>query len=185
MAWARTETELETIQTGWVIWNYHLAGLRSDIARAAQQFEVDPAHASAATLTKWLREHALDDRTHAVHLLLRDGEVAAYCALSSSAVLIPAPQMSSMKLNERAPACHIAYVARDRRHPGAGQEALKHAARVARDVGQIQGTHVLVLDPYDAATATMWQRRYGFRESEELTPWDQPRLWLAVPARAS
>jgi len=60
---------------------------------------------------------------------------------------------------------------------------LKHAAKVARDVGSVQGTHVLVLDPYDADTAAMWQRQYGFRESEEVTLWGQPRLWLAVPTR--
>jgi hypothetical protein len=77
----------------------------------------------------------------------------------------------------------VAYVARDQGHVGAGREALKHAAGVARDVGRVQGTHVLVLDPYDADTAAMWQREYGFRASEELTPWGQPRLWLAVPAR--
>ncbi|HWT93125.1 MAG TPA: hypothetical protein VN238_09025 [Solirubrobacteraceae bacterium] len=107
MVWADTETEHETIQTGWVIWNFRLANLRSDIARAAQRFQVDPAHASAPTLTRWLRDEALDDRTHVVHLLLRDGEVAAYCALSSSAVQIDDPKISAMKLTARVPACHV------------------------------------------------------------------------------
>jgi hypothetical protein len=78
----------------------------------------------------------------------------------------------------RVPAALITWIAKDRRATIDGKLMLLHAAATARRAAELQATSVLVVDPFDNETATMWRERYGFRPSAEVRK--PKRLWLPL-----
>jgi len=78
----------------------------------------------------------------------------------------------------RVPAALITWIAKDRRATLDGKLLLLHAAATARRAAELQATSVLVVDPFDEETATMWRERYGFRSSAEARK--PKRLWLPL-----
>jgi hypothetical protein len=76
------------------------------------------------------------------------------------------------------PAALITWIAKDRRAALDGKLLPLHAAATARRAAELQATSVLVVDPFDEETATMWRERYGFRSSAEARK--HKRLWLPL-----
>jgi hypothetical protein len=59
---------------------------------------------------------------------------------------------------------------------------LRHATSIAHESLRYVAASVLVVDPFDAATAAMWGNRFGFKDSRHPVP-GNPRLnrmWLSL-----
>jgi hypothetical protein len=79
------------------------------------------------------------------------------------------------------PAALIAWIAKDTQSDVDGSDLLRHAAATARRAATLQATAVIVLDPFDEASAQMWRERFGFRPSSQ--PGALKRLWLPLQPR--
>jgi hypothetical protein len=135
---------------------------------AVNNFESVPRPAGMAAAT-WLRERALDEYGSSVtYLMLLEGLVEAFYALSSAEVLLSGRDRKRMFAGVRAnsyevlprqPASLIAWAAkRNGGCEGCGELILRHAFTSALEVAQSQGNIALVLDPYDEETAEMWMK---------------------------
>jgi hypothetical protein len=81
------------------------------------------------------------------------------------------------------PAILLAQFARSADAPGIGEELLGHVASTTQTALAYVGATVLVVDPFDDATAAYWQERWGLRSSEQPVPGHRRlrRLWTAIP----
>jgi len=149
---------------------------RDALLNAVERFEsVDcPAGRAAAD---WLREDSLDNHGSTVtYLLLRDGRVEGFYALSSAQVRLSMRHRRQL-VNDRGeryldlrplqPASLVAWIAKRNGAESTGRELLMHAFSTALQASELQASIALVLDPYDEETAEMWLRYEGvqFRRS--------------------
>lgn len=167
----------------WHVWNLRLAAHRPDIARAVQAFRGSPKHPASEVVGTWLRDESCDDRAAVTHVLVvprdqRDPDIAAFVALASSEVVVdPRTRTTYRSSSQRLPATYVAFIGRHADYPKTGLLALAWAAKIARDVGEVQANLLFVLQAADEPTAAMW-RKHGFRAS------DDGRLWAPFPGRA-
>jgi hypothetical protein len=173
----------------WYQWTPANAGsvAYEDIAQAIQQFEsLDTKPGQEAT--RWLREDALLDHPSTItYVLMRDGRVDGYFALASSSVTLTQRHrrgLQSGQVDYALPptqgASLIAWLARhrDAAQP-TGRAIFVYALSVALKVAQMQGTVLIVLDPFDDEMARFWEQRYSFRRSQ--TPGgNDVRLWVPL-----
>jgi hypothetical protein len=135
----------------------------------------------------WLRRALIERPTSArVHLHVGGGIRGFYALASAEVELTRRSRAEVAATVRRAPASLVAWIAKDTYHGTDGRELLLHAIATARRVAELQGTSVIAVDPFDAATASFWIERYGFRECapplEGAPPRPYPRLW--IPLRA-
>jgi hypothetical protein len=135
---------------------------------------------AAVAAGAWLRGEAFGSHsTSRTRLLIADQRLAGFYALASAQVELSQRDRGRLGLDPvRVPAALVTWIAKDKRAGIDGKELLLHATAMARRAAELQATSVLVVDPYDEETATMWRERFGFRpSSESRTP---KRLWLPL-----
>jgi hypothetical protein len=136
-----------------------------------------PAGNAAA---RWLKDQALGAyQTARTRLLVAEHRVAGFYSLTSARVALSQRDRRRLDVDPvQVPAALVAWIAKDARADIDGKTLLLHAAATARRVAALQATSVLVVDPFDKETATMWRARFGFRPSAE--PGEHKRLWLPL-----
>lgn len=178
------QSEPQRLPDGWHSWTWDAARGNPGTAADIQTFEAHSKNAdAAAALSRWIREDALEQRQHTVHILIRDGKPIAYIALRSCSVGLRRSQARRLGAEDaqNVPGSYVAYIARSEDAPGAGREALLYAASLARRVNLVQRTLVLVVDPYDEETERMWREAFGFWSTLEHAPNGCRRLYQPIP----
>lgn len=136
---------------------------------------------AAVAAGSWLKTQALDaHQTSRTRLLIAEHRVAGFYSLASAQVALSQRDRRRLGVNPvRVPAALVTWIAKDARASVDGETLLLHAVAIARRAAVLQATAVLVVDPFDEETATMWRER-GFRRSAE--PVEPKRLWLPLQA---
>lgn len=178
-------------QAEWFVWNEATAAQHPELEQAVADFEADgKANATAAEdVTRWFRREAIRQGACVTRILVADGHVAAFYALSSGEMTLGSSQnLKTMGMHVPlgpprswdVGASHIEVIGRDHRAPpGVGMVAIQHAISVARLVANLQGTLALTLDPADAPTQEMWCRR-GFWRTERNAGTGLRRLYVPL-----
>jgi hypothetical protein len=153
--------------------------LPSELRLALADFDAG-GRAAAKAAGDWLQTEAVAaHQTSRTRLLIAAGRVAGFYSLASAQVeLSQRDRRRADVAPVRAPAALITWIAKDRRAAIEGKLLLLHAVATARRAAELQATAVLVVDPFDEKTATMWRTRYGFRPSAEARK--PKRLWLPL-----
>lgn len=157
-----------------------LPGLRD----AVRDFEPVPGPAGESVAT-WLRERALcEPQETAVRVRLGFGRVTGVYALCAAQIALSAKeraQLGGLRYRTQ-PAILLAQFGRAAHAPGIGDEMLRHAVSTARKALRYVGASVLVVDPFDMATAAMWRERFGFQDSQHPVPGSSElkRMWLSL-----
>lgn len=171
VAWHLSESDMERAE--WFLWNPEVAAERPDLQAAVADFEADgSANATAAEgVTRWFLREAIRQGACITRILVVDGHVATFYALSSGEMSLGATDnLKAMGMHVplgpprdwTVGASHIEVIGRDHRAPpGVGMIAIQHAISMAKYVANLQGTLALTLDPADMKTQEMWRRR-GF-----------------------
>ncbi|HTU77904.1 MAG TPA: hypothetical protein VMF09_04020 [Solirubrobacteraceae bacterium] len=172
-------TALADLQPSWITLPPRDEELPSELQLALDGFDAGDRAAARAAGT-WLRTQAVAaHRTSRTRLLIAGGRVAGFYSLASAQVeLSQRDRRRAGVAPVRVPAALITWIAKDRRAAVDGKLLLLHAAATARRAAELQATSVLVVDPFDDETATMWRERYGFRPSAEARK--PKRLWLPL-----
>ncbi len=150
----------------------------SDVIAAFDAGDRPAATASA----RWLRESALDQHGSArAYLWLAAGQAHGFFAISVGTAKLLPENLTALDAGPwPLPAILLAQAARS---PGGSLPAgaiLTSALGVAERIAQYAGVAALILDPFDAPTSAMWQRR-GFQPVlDKPPPGRQPRLWRAL-----
>lgn len=158
---------LEARGEDWIRWTPETAA-EPDLADAVASFEgVDvPAGRAAA---EWLRERALANHGSTVtYLMVVGGRVEAFYAICSASVQMTMRHRKEVGAGPHPsqPASLIAWLSKARDSDVDGETILLHALGVAQAVLDLQGNKVVVLDPYDEATADLWAERHQFRKTK-------------------
>lgn len=151
-----------------------------ELADAIAAFDAGERPAANAS-ARWLRESALDQHGSArTYLWVAAGQVHGFFAISVGTAKLQSEQLTELDAGPwPLPAILLAQAARS---PGGSLPAgaiLTSALGVAERIAQYAGVAALILDPFDAPTSAMWQRR-GFQPGLEPPPGRQPRLWRAL-----
>jgi hypothetical protein len=153
--------------------------LPNELRIALDEFDAGERPAAVAA-GAWLRGQAVDSyQTSRTRLLIAEHRIAGFYSLASAHVELRQRDRRRAGFDPaRVPAALVTWIAKDKRAEIDGKLLLLHAAGTARRAAELQATAVLVLDPFDEQTATMWRERFGFRPSAETrTP---KRLWLPL-----
>lgn len=189
VAWHLTEADMERAE--WFLWNAEAAETAPELRGAVAEFEADgAANATAAEdVTRWFHREAVHQGACLTRMLVVDGHVATFYALSSGEMSLGATDnLKAMGMHVplgpprdwTVGASHIEVIGRDHRAPpGVGMIAIQHAVSVAKYVADLQGNLALTLDPADRKTQEMWRRR-GFARSEREVGAGLRRLYLPL-----
>jgi hypothetical protein len=172
-------TALADSQPSWITLPSRDEELPSELQFALDGFEAGD-RAAARAAGAWLRTQAVAaHQTSRTRLLIAGGRVAGFYSLAAAQVeLSQRDRRHAGVAPVRVPAALITWIAKDRRAALDGKLLLLHAAATARRAAELQATSVLVVDPFDEETATMWRDRHGFRSSAEARR--PKRLWLPL-----
>jgi hypothetical protein len=157
-----------------------------DVAEAVARFEsldTDAGHEA----TRWLREDALRNHPSTVtYVLLSQSRIEGYIALASGSVTLTqrhrrelGPGERDYELSPTQGASLIAWLARHREADVSGRHIVLYALSIALKVARLQGTPVVVIDPFDDASANFWAEHYKFRRSRTHGGNDV-RLWIPL-----
>lgn len=154
------------------------------LGEAIRGFQPVPGPAGAST-AEWLAERALSQpQEAAVRVRLSHGTVTGVYALCAAQIALSGEERKQLGgvYYRTQPAILLAQFARSADSPGIGEELLLHANGSARRALRYVGATVLVVDPFDHATAEMWRQRFGFQDSEQPVPGDRRlrRQWLSL-----
>lgn len=169
----------------WVPWDLDRAFEDDRLARAVSEFEPVPTPAGWAA-ARWLREDALAYHGFAVtYLALVNLKVHGFYAMCASEVEIPEDQREELGLpSRRLPVALLVWLARSAHGEVSGLELLAHAKMRAELVARVQGLAALAVDPFDEATATLWQAPPFDFLPAEVSKDGSRRLWMPLPGRA-
>jgi hypothetical protein len=150
---------------------------------AFQSIDTPAGHAA----TRWLREEALPNHPSTVtYVLVSERRVEGYFALASSSVTLTqrhrrqlSPGQQDYELAPTQGASLVAWLARHVDAEVPGKRIVHYAVAIALEVARLQGTPVVVADPYDEDSAELWMERYGFRRSRTPGGADV-RLWAPL-----
>lgn len=167
-------------QVEWLEWTEEVAGEREDAARAVAAF-TSLDNAAGREAARWLREDAAGAYPATVtRLLLAEGAVQGFYSLSMGAVeLSTSHQRVASVTHPRQGAVLITWLARSSTPAleSVTELLLRHAVGIGRRAARDVGATVLALDPFDEATAALWQERWRFRRSRTQLPGKPHRLW--------
>jgi hypothetical protein len=177
---------LEERGEDWIRWTPDTARA-SDLAAAVEAFEPvdrDAGHRAA----EWLKTDALRNHGSTVtYLMVVGGRLEAFYAICSAQVRLTQRDRPALRSDEEElllspvqPASLLAWLGKHRDAEVDGHQVLLHALGTAQAVAELQGNIAFVLDPYDEQTADFWQRRYGFRRSQEELRSGLRRLWMPL-----
>jgi hypothetical protein len=165
--WQLTAGDLQEAE--WFQWNLQVGEERPDLGAAVADFEAYSKNEGAAKEgTEWFRDRSAELTACVTRILVGQGHVAAFYALSSGEAIITSEKYQAQMGGggARFGSSHVEWIARDRRAPaGAGNKALRHAIYVASLVAELQGNVILTLDPFDLETQEMWRAK-GLRNSQ-------------------
>lgn len=166
-------------QQSWITLPSRDEELSCEVRLALDDFDAG-GRAAARAAGIWLRTEAVAaHQTSRTRLLISGRRVAGFYSLASAQVELSQRDRRRAGVTPvRVPASLITWIAKDRRAAIDGKLLLLHAVATARRAAELQATSVLVVDPFDAETATMWRERYGFRPSAEAKK--PKRLWLPL-----
>ncbi len=177
VAWRLTEADLGRAE--WFVWNDEVAETAPELREAVAEFEADGAAnaTAAADVTQWFRREAVLQGACITRMLVVDGHVATFYALSSGEMSLGATDnLKAMGMHVplgpprdwRVGVSHIEVIGRDHRAPpGVGMVAIRHAISMAKYVANLQGNLAVTLDPADRKTQEMWRRRGFARTGRE------------------
>jgi hypothetical protein len=153
--------------------------LPNELQVALDDFDAGERTAALAA-AGWLRTKAVDSyQTSRTRLLIAEHRIAGFYSLAAAQVELSQRDRRRAGFDPvRVPAALVTWIAKDKRAGIDGKELLMHAAGTARRAAELQATAVLVLDPFDEQTATMWRKRFGFRASAGKSK--PKRLWLPL-----
>jgi hypothetical protein len=173
------EAALADPQPTWITLPSGDEELPTELRRALDAFDAGE-RAAAKAATAWLQTEALAaHQTSRTRLLIANRRVAGFYSLASAQVELSQRDRRRVGVVPvRVPAALITWIAKDKRAEIDGKLLLLHAAATARRAAELQATTVLVVDPFDEETATMWRKHYGFRASVETRK--LKRLWLPL-----
>lgn len=163
----------------WVTLSSTATAMSHELHAAIEAFDAGDRPAAVAA-ARWLKTEARRAfPTARTRVILIEGHVAGFYALASAHVSLSQHDRRSLGVEPvRVPAALVAWIAKGIRTSVDGKTLLLHAAAVARRVGALQATTVLVVDPFDSETEMMWRQRFGFRRSVEAGT--GRRLWLPL-----
>lgn len=166
-------------QPSWITLPSREEDLSPDLRLALDDFDAGE-HAAAKAACAWLQTQAVAaHQTSRTRLLIAARRVAGFYSLASAQVELSQRDRRRVSvIPVRVPAALITWIAKDKRAEIDGKLLLLHAAATARRAAELQATSVLVVDPFDEETATMWRKRHGFRASVESRK--PKRLWLPL-----
>lgn len=181
-AWELSANDLHDAE--WFQWNLQVAEEHPELAAAVAEFEAYSKNEAAAKEgTEWFRDRAIELTSCVTRILVVNGHVAAFYALSSGEAIISSEKHQAQMGGggARFGSSHVEWIARDRRAAaGAGDKALRHAIYVATLVAELQGNVILTLDPFDLETQEMWRQK-GLRNSQTKDEdGDLRRLYLPL-----
>jgi len=189
VAWKLSESDMERAE--WFLWNAEVAEAEPELREAVNEFEADgSANVTAAEdVTRWFCREAIRQGACITRMLVVNGHVATFYALSSGEMSLgAADNLKAMGMHVplgpprdwTVGASHIEVIGRDHRAPsGVGMIAIQHAILMAKHVAGLQGNLALTLDPADPKTQEMWRRR-GFARSEREVGAGLRRLYLPL-----
>jgi hypothetical protein len=189
VAWKLSESDMERAE--WFLWNAEVAEAEPELCEAVNEFEADGSANTAAAedVTRWFRREAVRQGACITRMLVVNGHVATFYALSSGEMSLgAADNLKAMGMhvplgpprNWTVGASHIEVIGRDHRAPpGVGMVAIRHAISMAKYVAGLQGNLAVTLDPADLKTQEMWRRR-GFARSERQVGAALRRLYLPL-----
>jgi hypothetical protein len=168
----------------WYRWDRPTAEDNASITEAVADFDAGGRNAKAAAAANaWFKHEAIHEAACVTRLLVVNGHIAAFYALSSAeAALTSSSKLERMGVlgGSRLGASHLEWIGRDRRAPaGAGELAVKHAIYVAKKVAELQGNRALTLDPFDAETQEMWKSK-GFHVTQTDLDGGLRRLYIPL-----
>lgn len=157
----------------WFQWNLQVREERPDLATAVSEFEAYSSNAAAAKEgTDWFRDCSAELTACVTRILVTQGHVAAFYALSSGeAVITPRSTKSRWAEAMRGSAPHMSSglpgIAELQQEQATRRcdKALRHAIYIAILVANLQGNAILTLDPFDLETQAMWRQK-GLRNSQ-------------------
>src|ERR1043165_5538122 len=167
-----------------VPWDLDRAFEDDRLARAVSEFEPVPNPAGWAA-ARGLREEALAYHGVAVtYLALVNLKVHGFYAMCASEVEVPEDQRQELGLpSRRLPVALLVWLARSADGEVSGRELLAHAKMRAELVARVQGLAGLAVDPFDEATAALWQAPpFDFLPTEASRDGSH-RLWMPLPGR--
>lgn len=149
-----------------------------ELVAALDEFDAGRRPAAVAA-TEWLKRQSLvEHRASRTRLLVAEHRIAGFYSLASAHVALRQRDRQRLAVaTVSVPAALVTWLAKDERANVDGKVLLMHAAATARRVATLQATAVLVVDPFDDQTATMWMSRFGFRRSADKLG---RRLWLPL-----
>jgi hypothetical protein len=161
----------------WTLWTPAIAEsfAHADIARAVASFEpVDKPAGHAAT--DWLKNQALNEHpVTQTWLRHEDGRLLGFFAACADEVQLVEKVSDRLPGGGRRPATEIKWICKHRETDLDGRELFLRATAVAKRTWGNKDDAVLVVNPYDEATAAFLRRKYVFWE----TP-GEDRLWAPL-----
>jgi hypothetical protein len=138
---------------------------------------------------RWLREEALrDDKMTGTWLFYRNQKQQGYVSICSGNISLHDDGRANAfrrtlqglpgvrYAGELIPASEIRWMGRHVEAEFKGEVILRHAARIASEVAELQGNSALVVDPYDDDTADFLLEKFDFLRSAK-----KGQLWLRLP----
>ena len=153
-----------------------------ELVEAVARFDAGDLPAAIAA-AEWLKQEALREPLEsATRLCVAHSQVLGYYALANGSVALKSRQRRQLGVHYvTQPAIIVTWIAKSIAHEFDGSLLVEHALGSARRAAQESTATVLGLDPFDADTAEMWKRRYGFRDSLENGPGRElPRMFVAL-----
>lgn len=170
----------------WVRWNDQAHVRHPEFREAISQF--DPVHNAAGHASAdWLRNSGLSGESIAYLAITLDPlSLVGFYALTMSQVELTSAHRKRLDLvHPTQGAVLVTHLARSARHAISGLVLIEDAIGVATELAEQAGATVLALDPFDAATDTMWRTRFNFRASRTTIRHDDaPLRRLYLPLRS-
>jgi hypothetical protein len=187
--WQLTDADIERAE--WFSWSGETAAERPELRESVADFQADRSvnEEAADDATRWFRDEAEHQGACITRILVVDGHIATFYAISSGEMTLESPDnVRDMGIHvARGPrnswtigVSHIEVIGRDYRAPaGVGMHAIGHAITVASLAADLQGNLAITLDPADARTQDMWIRR-GFRRTKREAGDGLRRLYVPL-----
>jgi len=185
-------SQLTAPTDGWHLWTPRTTSAAEfeTIATAVNEFAPDEFACEGSRWGQygaaWLKERAIETYPSIVtRVYLRNGLLEAFYGLSGATVRLTQRHRTTagggtVGLSPVQPATLLAWFGLHRDATTSFGEILSHAVGVALEVRDLQGSLVLVIDPFDEHVADMLTALYPFRRAVATVPGAPRRLWMPL-----
>lgn len=141
-----------------------------------------PAGRAATEFLRGIDVQAVEET--ATTLFFLDGALVGYFSLANGSAELKTRDRKRFALGRPTqPAALVTWLAKSAHHTFDGLELVKAAAYQALRGAEFSAVTLLALDPFDQATAEMWQDRHGFVASQTKLPRNEELRRLVLPLR--